>query len=218
MAQRFALEHHHAAGVRSDIDDCYGMAVRSTAALGHARHYIKGSRSTILGPRRRPSLPFGSRRPSASFDEREALKSICPVRIDYRIAARRPGATSTGRCGTNPILRSSRDRSSRPLLRSRRDRFSRPRVSAVRFAGLRRSPHRSLGSRIRWHGRAGDRRLLGPPELTEKWLRLAGHRAQKRGGIRELQSLSDTRFEHHDDFTRDCEGYRQPCGRHTECQ
>ena len=122
------------------------------------------------------------------------------------------------RMWTNPILRSSRDRSSRPLLRSRRDRFSRPRVSAVRFAGLRRSPHRSLGSRIRCHGRPGDRRLLGPPELTEKWLRLAGHRAQKRGGIRELQSLSDTRFQHHDDFTRDCEGYRQPCGRHTECQ
>ena len=44
-------------------------------------------------------LPFGSRRPSASFDEREALKSTCPVRIDYRIAARRPGVTSTGGCG-----------------------------------------------------------------------------------------------------------------------
>ena len=43
MARRFALEHHHPAGVRTDIDDCYGMAARGAGALGHARHYIKAS-------------------------------------------------------------------------------------------------------------------------------------------------------------------------------
>ena len=40
MARCVALEYHHAAGVRPDIDDCHNVAVGVTASFRHARHYL----------------------------------------------------------------------------------------------------------------------------------------------------------------------------------